>query len=179
MIRQNGNYREDLTCSHDTMTEKFMRPGPQEWQPPLNDRTSPELRKAFMRYVENYAQRKLSFESDIINAFAGVTNWFRADVSLGCIIGLPNATFGLDVLWNPEEYLKGRNGFPSWSWTGWEGMIWMSRPGVIMPQEDCRIHTHYPHGKEWPAELFFLAFYIYDQEKKNSASIRQHPNKSR
>lgn len=167
LICRNGSYREDLVRSHTTIFQTFMRLGPQEWQPPLQDQLSTELRESFMRYVEEYAKRKLSFDSDILDAFAGVINFFRSDVQLGSTFGIPNSTFGLDILWNPEEYLERRDGLPSWSWAGWKGRIRRSESGIPKGpagQEETRVRTYYAPEHAWLAGMFFLAFYIYDKE---------------
>lgn len=165
MICRNDSYREDLTRSHVPLFQAFMRLGPQEWQPPLLDQSSIELRESFMRYVQEFAKRKLSFDSDTLNAFAGVINWFRTEVELGSTFGLPNHTFGLDLLWNPEEYLRRRSGFPSWSWAGWEGNLRMSKSGVPIQRGPTRIRTHFSAKQAWLAGLYFLAFYVYQEDK--------------
>ncbi|KAH6710618.1 heterokaryon incompatibility protein-domain-containing protein [Leptodontidium sp. MPI-SDFR-AT-0119] len=167
LICRNESYREDLVRSHTTIFQTFMRLGPQEWQPPLQDQLSIELHQSFMQYIEEYTKRKLSFDSDILNAFAGVINLFRSDVQLGSTFGIPNNTFGLDILWNPEEYLERRGGLPSWSWAGWKGRIRRSQSGIPKGPawlKEARVRTYYAPEHAWLAGMFFLAFYIYDSE---------------
>lgn len=167
MICRNGSYREDLTRCHVNLTQRFKRLGPQEWQPPLKERSNTELRESFMKYVEEYTKRNLSYDSDALNAFAGVINFFRDNISLASTAGIPNATFGLDLLWNAVNYLKRRSGFPSWSWVGWIGSIRMSKCGIPLPRGKSTIRTQIPRNRAWLMGLYFLAFYIYDQQSNS------------
>jgi hypothetical protein len=167
MICRNGSYREDLTRCHVNLTQRFMRLGPQEWQPPLRDRSDIELREAYFKYVEEYKKRNLSYDSDALNAFAGVINYFRDEIDIASTIGIPNATFGLDLLWNAEDYLKRRSGFPSWSWVGWVGSIRMSKYGAPRHREKSTIRVQLPRHQIWLLGLYFLAFYMYDEQTKS------------
>ena len=170
MICRNGSYREDLTRSHVNLTQRFMRLGPQEWQPPLKDRSDSELRESFMRYVEEYKKRNLSYDSDSLKAFAGVINYFRDEIGLASTAGIPNATFGLDLLWNAEDYLKRRSGFPSWSWVGWIGNIRISKCGAPLHRGKSTIRVQIPRNQTWLLGLYFLTFYMYD-ERFNSLRL--------
>lgn len=83
-----------------------------------------------MRYVEVFVRRNLKFDSDILDAFAGVINCFRVDFGLTCTYGILDSLFGLDIHWHPEEWVERREGFPSWSGLAGRarsaclGMVW-------------------------------------------------------
>ena len=106
----------------------------------------PEVRqyKAFAAYrklVKTYTLRKLSYDSDILDAFSGLfavlNEYFESDI----ISGLPTSVLDLVLLWAPAARLPRRGcklmtvenenfglgqvdrNFPSWSWVGWTGPI--------------------------------------------------------
>lgn len=105
---------------------------------------NPETRqsKTFATYaklVEKYTLRKLSYESDILNAFSGLfavlNEYFQSDI----ISGLPASVLDLALLWAPAARLPRRGcklltmenfdlgqadrNFPSCSWAGWTGPV--------------------------------------------------------
>jgi hypothetical protein len=67
--------------------------------------------------VASYIDRDLSFESDAINAFSGITSMLQ-DLGPFCW-GLPNRFFSIALMWQ-DAPLRRRTGFPSWSWAGWK-----------------------------------------------------------
>ena len=96
---------------------------------------------AYVQLVEKYTLRKLSYESDILDAFSGLfavlNEYFESDI----ISGLPASVMDLALLWAPAARLSRRGcklltmeniefdlgqvnrNFPSWSWAGWTGPI--------------------------------------------------------
>lgn len=94
---------------------------------------------AYAKLVKKYTLRKLSYESDVLNAFSGLfailNEYFESDI----IIGLPTSAFDLALLWAPATIIPRRGcklptmetlklgqvdrSFPSWSWAGWTGPI--------------------------------------------------------
>ena len=96
---------------------------------------------AYRKLVEKYTLRKLSYESDILDAFSGLfavlNEYFESDI----ISGLPASVLDLVLLWAPAARLPRRGcklltvenkdfdlgqvnrNFPSWSWAGWTGPI--------------------------------------------------------
>ena len=96
---------------------------------------------AYIKLVEKYTLRKLSYESDILDAFSGLfavlNEYFESDI----ISGLPASVLDLALLWTPAARLPRRGcklltmentgfdlgqvnrNFPSWSWAGWTGPI--------------------------------------------------------
>jgi hypothetical protein len=119
-----------------------------------------------MRYVEVFVRRNLKFDSDILDAFAGVINCFRVDFGLTCTYGILDSLFGLDIHWHPEEWVERREGFPSWSWAGWKGPIRMSRYGLDQAYGRKAIRERYSSRVSWLASLYFLAFYICEKGDK-------------
>ena len=96
---------------------------------------------AYIKLVEMYTLRKLSYESDILDAFSGLfavlNEYFESDI----ISGLPASVLDLVLLWAPAARIPRRGcklltmentnfdlgqvsrNFPSWSWAGWNGPI--------------------------------------------------------
>lgn len=82
-----------------------------------------EAFKGYQEFLTAYLRRQLSDPYDILNGFAGILDGLSAH--LGSFRwGLPTSgRFTADALtWNSKESfpLIRRQGFPSWSWAGWE-----------------------------------------------------------
>jgi hypothetical protein len=97
-----------------------------DWEPPalryVNAPSDDWSRFHFNRYVETYLDRNLTFDSDVLSAFAGIINE-AANKKLEVHLGLTEKYFGMDMLWMPCRWLVRRPGFPSWSWAGWKGPV--------------------------------------------------------
>ncbi|KAK0616710.1 heterokaryon incompatibility protein-domain-containing protein [Immersiella caudata] len=87
-------------------------------QPDSMDRQ--ELIGLFRKLVHGYMLRTLTRDDDIENAFSGVANALCG--LLGPLYhGIPERIFGevIEGCWCWDLILDRRQGFPSWSWTGW------------------------------------------------------------
>jgi hypothetical protein len=82
--------------------------------------------------VVMYQRRYLTYDSDVLNAFAGITSVLRPGFPGGFFYGLPEMFFDLALLWQPRslpirkisQKCNERNpNFPSWSWAGWKEEI--------------------------------------------------------
>ncbi|GJD00435.1 Tol protein-like protein [Colletotrichum higginsianum IMI 349063] len=82
----------------------------------------------YRRAVDDYTKRKLSWESDAVNAFAGVEHIVRRGINTKFWFGLPSFAFEQALLWQAREPLQLRLQndapiFPSWSWAAWQGQV--------------------------------------------------------
>ncbi|MCJ1381008.1 hypothetical protein MMC17_004117 [Xylographa soralifera] len=88
----------------------------------------------YLRTVEEYTPRMLSFDSDILAAFAGMSKVLSSMFHSRLLYGLPESLFDCALLWQPSGTIVRRHAprptsdssgvyFPSWSWTGWKGSI--------------------------------------------------------
>lgn len=82
----------------------------------------------YRRAVEDYTKRKLSWESDAVDAFAGVEHIVRRGMNAKFWFGLPSFAFEQALLWQAREPLERRIKddraiFPSWSWAAWRGQV--------------------------------------------------------
>lgn len=68
-----------------------------------------------------FSERKLSYESDKLNAIAGCLNMLGRQKGMHFVHGLPSVDFHYALLWR-GEYDRRRPGFPSWSWAGWHAL---------------------------------------------------------
>lgn len=75
--------------------------------------------------ILNYTCRKLSYADDILNAFAGILSFLSIKLESSMAYGLPCSTFDFSLLWEPVQRLERRHKFPSWSWAGWTGAVYM------------------------------------------------------
>jgi len=102
----------------------------------------------FARHLENYTSRNLSYQSDIYNAFQGITSSLYAE-SPGLKHGLPRQDFDQALLWGrcewrtpgPAPQVRTISGttLPSWSWSSMIGTTGFGRsPGFL----GTLIHWH-------------------------------------
>jgi hypothetical protein len=88
----------------------------------------------YLRTVEEYTPRMLSFDSDILAAFAGMSRVLSSMFQSRLLFGLPESLFDCALLWQPAGTIVRRHVpkhrfnltevyFPSWSWAGWKGKI--------------------------------------------------------
>ena len=72
--------------------------------------------------VMNYTRRDFGFQNDVLNAFRGLENILRPNLSKEFHWGLPMSMFDTAISWTFPYHYPGRRraGFPSWSWAGWD-----------------------------------------------------------
>ncbi|PYH28174.1 HET domain-containing protein [Aspergillus neoniger CBS 115656] len=84
----------------------------------------------YSRMVEDFTNRDLTCESDVLRAFAGVlhTNWGQE-----CYYGLPLRIFRDAIIWtavnkiHPRRHAAPGDVFPTWSWSSIKGPIEMRK----------------------------------------------------
>jgi hypothetical protein len=107
--------------------------------------------------IEVYSQRKLTYESDILNGFLGIFKAYsKINPPLRHLWGIPILPRDLSGHALRESFLAGlcwtlivpsrrRSGFPSWCWTGWHSAI-KFRP-LPNPCDDYKIRLKTTDGK--------------------------------
>ncbi|KAL5325294.1 hypothetical protein ACEPPN_006419 [Leptodophora sp. 'Broadleaf-Isolate-01'] len=99
------------------------------------------VHSAYMKLVEKYSVRELSFHADVLNAFSGVFAVLGRHLQGNTLFGLPAAFIDLALLWTPSKKLKRRedvikapgltgdpsqtvqSACPTWSWAGYIGPV--------------------------------------------------------
>ncbi|MCJ1387786.1 hypothetical protein MMC18_000629 [Xylographa bjoerkii] len=82
----------------------------------------------YVKAVEQYTHRQMSYQSDILNASAGLMHIFSLCFKCKVLFGLPESLLDVGLLWRPTQQLTRRSGFPSWSWSGWVGQVTYEKP---------------------------------------------------
>lgn len=101
--------------------------------------TSPSFSGGIHECIEAYSNRKLTFQSDIMNALSGILTYYAREHDvlhhwgIAFSSGTPSSinepprkrivTFEESLRWYPRGSQARREGFPSWSWSGWHGSI--------------------------------------------------------
>ncbi|KAJ0135033.1 putative oxidoreductase YhdF [Fusarium oxysporum f. sp. albedinis] len=111
----------------------------------------------YLTYLTTYLDRKLTYDNDILNAFAGIINDAK-EGGMTTFFGLTKDYFGLDMLWKHSTWATRRSGFPSWTWAGWKGCIVHHDRGKYSSEEE------WIHSNSW------IHWYVYD-EKDGGFSI--------
>ncbi|KAI0533722.1 heterokaryon incompatibility protein-domain-containing protein [Xylaria digitata] len=74
--------------------------------------------------IERYSRRMLTFSADVHNAMAGLMRRFASKMKCRFLEGMPTAVFDHFLTFRGDKSsLKRREGFPSYSWTGWIGPL--------------------------------------------------------
>ncbi len=78
---------------------------------------------AYSTLVSVYSGRRLTVETDALNACLGSLNRISQSTGYTFCHGLPIKDILRSLLWKPhhDHVLHRRSGFPSWSWLGWTG----------------------------------------------------------
>ena len=89
--------------------------------------------------VQDYTSRDLTNASDSLRAFKGFFEYFSALRNMYFLWGLPtNPDLSCNLLWEHGPWIgpsvKRRSDFPSWSWAGWGGAVYMNFPADNDPQ---------------------------------------------
>ena len=85
--------------------------------------------QAYREFVHDYSARRLSFEEDVLNAFSGITSIFASAQSWRFVEGVLLQHLASEILFIHETQpirrvlADRKNGFPSWSWAGWNGRV--------------------------------------------------------
>ncbi|MCJ1259453.1 hypothetical protein MMC24_007291 [Lignoscripta atroalba] len=120
--------------------------------------------KVYDQLLQLYKDRALSYESDSINAFAGIIKAMERLHNVSFLWGLPEMDFESALLWQlsdtseQDHILQRRGQFPSWSWAGWSGSLnhdlvmnpWGTGPDDLkeapMTQAVCSFYKQYNDG---------------------------------
>ncbi|KAF6806390.1 hypothetical protein CSOJ01_08885 [Colletotrichum sojae] len=91
--------------------------------PPLSSDLSDPIPQ-FARLVEAYTKRALTDQKDVLRAMAGIIRRMSVKTNGRFLQGLPVAALDAFLLFRGDgQALRRRQGFPSYSWTGWRGEI--------------------------------------------------------
>ncbi|KAK5674282.1 hypothetical protein LTS10_013020 [Elasticomyces elasticus] len=123
---------------------------------------------AYQDYVGSvywYTRRNLTSDTDVLNAFAGISGILlrRMSESDGKaalnVYGLPSNMFDWAILWESDNIAHRRaGGWPSWSWCGWVGGVSMAFPGLKESelrdwlQQRTRARWRFYAGHGWPSK---------------------------
>ncbi|KAH8671796.1 heterokaryon incompatibility protein-domain-containing protein [Tricladium varicosporioides] len=80
----------------------------------------------YLDCVRAYTSRKLSYSSDILNAFTGVSRQLETQLKTSIIYGSPERYFTAGLLWvHISIARRGQDtmNIPSWSWAAWTGAV--------------------------------------------------------
>ncbi|OCK95425.1 HET-domain-containing protein [Cenococcum geophilum 1.58] len=75
----------------------------------------------FEGLFQDFSERVLTYQSDIYNAFAGISRYTTRGLKTNLCHGIPEAYFDWFLLWDPLGPQERRGFVPSWSWMGWMG----------------------------------------------------------
>lgn len=92
----------------------------------LNESQDTTPQQEYLRIVEEYKTRTLTFKSDILNAFSGISSRLEETLGTKILFGHPRSFLGLSLLWGHAKSMREQDKslrLPSWSWAGWDGPI--------------------------------------------------------
>ncbi|TFK34154.1 heterokaryon incompatibility protein-domain-containing protein [Crucibulum laeve] len=109
---QADQWREDVVCEDKRIVSKQLK--------------APEINNIgnFEGLLQSYSDLSLTYESDIYNAFTGLSRYFQSELKTNLCHGMPGLYFDWFLLWYPLHEQRRRKLAPSWSWSGWIGQSW-------------------------------------------------------
>ena len=121
----------------------------------------------YTRAIEEYTHREISYESDVLNAFAGLLHIFSRFLRCKTLLGLPEGLLDVALLWKPTRQLQRRSGFPSWSWAGWVGRVAYDEPFTLTRNMDGTFvaHNNDAYGQEGIRPL--VRWHVWDAVSKS------------
>lgn len=135
---------EGISLEHLPVTDLGILPANANFQLPTQPLRPQEYFNLYERLVSHYGRRRLSYSSDLINAFSGFTSALSTLQKDSFFWGHPCTQFSRSLGWSFKLYhtrnhartnIALRDGsvreipFPSWSWAAWEGktqLPWIS-----------------------------------------------------
>ncbi|KAK5656063.1 hypothetical protein OQA88_5202 [Cercophora sp. LCS_1] len=91
-----------------------------------------ETARVYNGLVELYTKRRLTYRTDIVNAFTGIASRMEGFVSGRSLCAMPSGLLSFALLWsmaNPDRLndekprLERNHDWPSWAWAGYVGQI--------------------------------------------------------
>lgn len=84
--------------------------------------------ETYTKAVTAYTKRRMSHQSDAVNAFLGIADKISQGLNTEFWYGMPEFALTQALLWEPPGPLRRRMQgdkplFPSWAWTAWEGPV--------------------------------------------------------
>ena len=105
--------------------------------------------------VMQYSYRTMTKSEDALNAFSGVLQLLETEYEDGFFWGLPVADFQWALLWEATLLPRRREGFPTWSWAGWEVGICTCHPFNIAKPHEFPVHLQiWKMSKQRLVEVF-------------------------
>jgi heterokaryon incompatibility protein (HET) len=107
--------------SHDNLAEIPDDLGPANWHLGFN---------FWAEIVQEYTQKHLKHQSDILNACMGILCAFEGYTTWPNIYGMPQPLIDIVLHWAPKTIVtrtpcskNSKENFPSWSWLAWKGPV--------------------------------------------------------
>lgn len=145
--------------------------------------------------IEEYTQREMTYDSDALNGMLGLLRVFRKKHAVKPMFhlwGLPIFSglyhqplkprrevdqFVKSLCWRLTKPSNRRQGFPSWSWTGWKGAVCTKYAGSLLEREfsavqDLEAYLYDSSGQEIPWQQVIKSLDTYTSEISTSLSIR-------
>jgi hypothetical protein len=86
--------------------------------------------KVYISLVDQYSRRRLSFQSDRLNAFLGIASSYSEKWNWVFNFGIPLPALHLSLMWLSPTIVRAKisaehqdHQLPSWSWVGWPGAV--------------------------------------------------------
>ncbi|PMD13246.1 HET-domain-containing protein [Hyaloscypha hepaticicola] len=121
---QTGVFSENCVESRLDITQGLIWMG--HYLDPTNSAYTKNAPASYRNLLCRYSKRELTYQSDILNAMAGIIRRFLSIRSMDYPFfeGIPGLAFDSFLLFERADApLRRRVGFPSYSWTGWIGPI--------------------------------------------------------
>ena len=127
----------------------------------------------YAKAVGQYTRRKIKDADEVESAFAGLSRIFSMCFHSPMTFCLPERFLGIALLWRPLEGLERREGFPSWSWSGWIGQIAYNDPFHIQYGSHGDFESCKPYATGEEGIRPFIRWLIWRQGTYQLGAVNQ------
>lgn len=126
-----SNHTWYFSCGETTYEESYGMLSEKDFLEPMTERDHRPVHmmqsgEDWLDSVMHYTTRQLSFDTDVLNAFAGFSKLISDSLDSEVSFGLPETLFVEALLWDvapPHRRRRSTPEIPSWSWAAWEGRV--------------------------------------------------------
>ncbi|GIZ43058.1 hypothetical protein CKM354_000630100 [Cercospora kikuchii] len=123
----------------------------------------------YMISIEDYTARRLTYDADILHAFAGYTRAVAMQLDTRILFGLPERFISRALRFGSREPCTRRKvveEIPSWSWAAWCGMVDFDAAGPYLDRNvhGCLVRFDYSDPEEGIVELWDEDWWFWDED---------------
>jgi hypothetical protein len=107
-----------------------------------------------------YSYRSMTNPADGLNAFSGILQFLESMYPKSFYCGLPIEDYQWGLLWRSQYPPRRRAGFPTWSWSGWQGGLFPAYPFDFTKTNEHPLHIRLWRVQKTQLVQFFMSTHV-------------------